>query len=91
MAVCVLQAMPHVESSLAPFATEGGVGIGKAINGGFAVLTAARKEQDHPLGDRLGRQGGVARRAWAKTAAMKTSQIYNETQAGKFILPCPIS
>lgn len=34
--------------------------------------------------------GGVARRAWARNpAAMKTSQIYNETQAGKAHITLP--
>jgi urocanate hydratase len=46
----------------------GGVGIGKAINGGFGLLLDGRKETDEIIktASMWDVMGGVARRAWAR-------------------------
>ncbi|HOP85474.1 MAG TPA: urocanate hydratase [Syntrophorhabdaceae bacterium] len=70
----------------------GGVGIGKAINGGFGlVLDGSRRV------DRIIRQaipwdvmGGVARRAWARnTASIETVIEYNRSSGGQDHITLP--
>ncbi len=62
--------------SLVALHNGGGVGIGKAINGGFGMVcdrqrTGRSKSPLHPcLWDVM---GGVARRSWADPHAMETS------------------
>jgi urocanate hydratase len=61
----------------------GGVGIGKAINGGFGLLLDGREEVDETIrrAMRWDIMGGVARRAWARNEnALETCRGYNETR-----------
>lgn len=60
----------------------GGVGIGKAINGGFGMVLDGSKRVDDILKQALtwDVMAGVARRAWARNEnALKTSLEYNDT------------
>jgi len=78
--------------SLCALHNGGGVGIGKAINGGFGLVLDGSARVDEIIRSAIvwDVMGGVARRAWARNpAAMKTSQIYNETQAGKAHITLP--
>ncbi|MFW9996652.1 MAG: urocanate hydratase [Candidatus Odinarchaeota archaeon] len=70
----------------------GGVGTGKAINGGFGLVLDGSERVDNII--RMALQwdvmGGVARRAWARNEnAIDTVIEWNEKQAGKghIILP----
>ncbi len=63
----------------------GGVGIGKAINGGFGLLLDGRKETDDIIESAIQWDviGGVARRNWAgNDGAMITAARYNEREQG---------
>ena len=58
----------------------GGVGIGKAINGGFGLVLDGRQETDEIIRNamRWDVMGGVARRAWARNeASIATCCEYN--------------
>ncbi|MBA7661517.1 Urocanate hydratase [subsurface metagenome] len=58
----------------------GGVGIGKAINGGFGLVLDGRKEVDEIIKSAVSWDvmGGVARRAWARNEnSIKTCMEYN--------------
>lgn len=58
----------------------GGVGIGKAINGGFGMVLDGSERVDEILKNAMpwDVMGGVARRAWARNPhAMETSAAYN--------------
>jgi len=58
----------------------GGVGIGKAINGGFGLVLDGRKEVDEIIKSAVSWDvmGGVARRAWARNEnSIKTCIEYN--------------
>ncbi len=68
----------------------GGVGIGKAINGGFGLLLDGRHETDKVIDIAIpwDVMGGVSRRAWARNPhAMITSQQYNSEKKGHITLP----
>jgi urocanate hydratase len=70
----------------------GGVGIGKAINGGFGLLLDGREETDEIIRNAIpwDVMGGVARRAWARNEnAMATSMEYNKTFRGKDHITLP--
>jgi urocanate hydratase len=63
----------------------GGVGIGKAINGGFGLLLDGRAEVDETIqrAMRWDVMGGVARRAWARNEnALGVCRRYNEAHRG---------
>ena len=63
----------------------GGVGIGKAINGGFGLVLDGSERVDNIIKSAMlwDVMGGVARRAWARNEnAMETVQIYNKTYEG---------
>ncbi len=70
----------------------GGVGIGKAVNGGFGMVLDGSARVDTVLGMAMpwDVMGGVARRAWARNDhAMATCAEYNEVYAdyGSITLP----
>ena len=59
----------------------GGVGISKAINGGYGLVLDGSKRVDEILATAMlfDVMGGVSRRAWARNEnAIKTSEEYNE-------------
>lgn len=67
--------------SLVALHNGGGVGIGKAINGGFGMVLDGSKRVDDILKTAMlwDVMGGVARRSWARNEnALKTSIEYNE-------------
>jgi urocanate hydratase len=70
----------------------GGVGVGKAINGGFGLLLDGRKEVDAVIqrGLRWDVMGGVARRAWARNEnSMEVCREYNRVNRGKDHISLP--
>jgi urocanate hydratase len=71
--------------SLVALHNGGGVGIGKAINGGFGLVLDGSERVDAVIRRALpwDVMGGVARRAWARNeAAIETCIRYNELRAG---------
>lgn len=63
----------------------GGVGIGKAINGGFGLLLDGSKKTDEIIKSALlwDVMGGVARRSWARNRnSIETSMEFNKKYAG---------
>ena len=74
--------------SLVALHNGGGVGIGKAINGGFGMVCDGSERAARPRGpSRLGDVvGGVARRSWARNQhAMETSEEFNRQMEGYHI------
>ena len=70
--------------SLVALHNGGGVGIGKAINGGFGMLLDGSDRVDEILKNAMlwDVMGGVARRSWARNEnAMSTVKEWNESQA----------
>ena len=70
--------------SLVALHNGGGVGIGKAINGGFGMVCDGSERVDEILKKAMlwDVMGGVARRSWARNEnAMSTVREWNETQA----------
>lgn len=70
--------------SLVALHNGGGVGIGKAINGGFGMLLDGSERVDEILKNAMlwDVMGGVARRSWARNEnAMSTVREWNDTQA----------
>jgi urocanate hydratase len=70
----------------------GGVGIGKAINGGFGLVLDGSERIDNIIRDAMlwDVMGGVARRAWARNEnSITTSMEYNKTQAGQDHITLP--
>ena len=70
--------------SLVALHNGGGVGIGKAINGGFGMLLDGSERVDEILKNAMlwDVMGGVARRSWARNEnAMSTVKEWNDTQA----------
>ena len=70
----------------------GGVGIGKALNGGFGLVLDGSRRVDRILKTAVMADVsvGVARRAWAgNPASIATIEAYNETQSGLALLPTP--
>ncbi|MCH5232423.1 MAG: urocanate hydratase [Muribaculaceae bacterium] len=70
--------------SLVALHNGGGVGIGKAINGGFGMLLDGTERVDEILKNAMlwDVMGGVARRSWARNEnAMATVKDWNETQS----------
>ena len=71
--------------SLVALHNGGGVGIGKAINGGFGLVLDGSDRVDRVIRSALpwDAMGGVARRAWARNKnAIATSIQYNEMADG---------
>jgi urocanate hydratase len=61
----------------------GGVGIGKAINGGFGLLLDGSERTDEIIKSAMSWDviGGVARRSWAgNPGAYVTAKRYNERE-----------
>lgn len=70
--------------SLVALHNGGGVGIGKAINGGFGMVCDGSKRVDDILKKAMlwDVMGGVARRSWARNKnAMDTVREWNDTQS----------
>ena len=68
--------------SLVALHNGGGVGIGKAINGGFGMVCDGSERVDEILRSAMlwDVMGGVARRSWARNEhAMETSETFNTT------------
>ena len=71
--------------SLCALHNGGGVGIGKAINGGFGLVLDGSERVDEIIRSAMmwDVMGGVARRGWARNpAAIETSMLYNQNRAG---------
>ncbi len=70
--------------SLVALHNGGGVGIGKAVNGGFGMVLDGSDRADEILKNAMlwDVMGGVARRSWARNPnAMSTVKEWNDTQA----------
>lgn len=67
--------------SLVALHNGGGVGIGKAVNGGFGMVCDGSSRADEILRSSMlwDVMGGVARRSWAQCNehAMETSEAFN--------------
>ena len=71
--------------SLVALHNGGGVGIGKAINGGFGLVLDGSPRVDAIIRRAIpwDVMGGVARRAWARNeASLETCMEYNELRKG---------
>ncbi len=78
--------------SLCALHNGGGVGIGKAINGGFGLLLDGSERVDKILHSAMmwDVMGGVARRSWARNEhAIETSVEYNKNYADKGHITIP--
>lgn len=78
--------------SLVALHNGGGVGIGKAINGGFGLLLDGSLQADAIIDSAIpwDVMGGVARRSWARNEnAVATSAEYNQAQAGNAHITLP--
>jgi urocanate hydratase len=70
----------------------GGVGIGKAVNGGFGMVLDGSERVDEILKTAMlwDVMGGVARRSWARNPhAMEVCREMNEKQQGKMLITMP--
>ena len=75
--------------SLVALHNGGGVGIGKAVNGGFGMVLDGSERVDEILRSAMlwDVMGGVARRSWARNPnAMSTSAAFNENYGEPYIL-----
>lgn len=80
--------------SLCALHNGGGVGIGKAINGGFGLVLDGSERVDEIIRSAMmwDVMGGVARRNWARNEhSIETSIKYNEKWAGKAHITIPYS
>ena len=78
--------------SLVALHNGGGVGVGKAINGGFGMVCDGSLRVDEILRSSMlwDVMGGVARRSWARNAhAMETSEEFNRTHAEGYHITMP--
>ena len=78
--------------SLCALHNGGGVGIGKAINGGFGLLLDGSERVDEIINSAMmwDVMGGVARRNWARNEnAVETSIAYNGNYSGKGHITIP--
>ena len=78
--------------SLVALHNGGGVGISKAINGGFGMVCDGSERVDEILRSAMlwDVMGGVARRSWARNPhAMETSEAFNESHAGDYQITMP--
>ncbi|MGA2547029.1 MAG: urocanate hydratase [Rectinemataceae bacterium] len=81
--------------SLVALHNGGGVGIGKAINGGFGLVLDGTPKADEVIRMAIpwDAMGGVARRAWARNEhAVETCEEYNaeHPELGRITLPHPV-
>ena len=70
----------------------GGVGVGKAINGGFGLLLDGSARTDEIIRSAMmwDVMGGVARRSWARNEhALETATAYNEKWRGRAHITLP--
>lgn len=78
--------------SLVALHNGGGVGIGKAINGGFGMVCDGSERVDEILRSAMlwDVMGGVARRSWARNAhAIETSEAFNESHGEGYHITMP--
>lgn len=78
--------------SLVALHNGGGVGIGKAINGGFGMVLDGSERVDEILKSAMlwDVMGGVARRSWARNEnAVSTSKEFNETHGAYYHITIP--
>ena len=78
--------------SLVALHNGGGVGIGKAINGGFGMVCDGSLRVDEILRSSMlwDVMGGVARRSWARNPhAMETSGAFNESHSEGYHITMP--
>jgi urocanate hydratase len=79
--------------SLVALHNGGGVGIGKAVNGGFGMVLDGSRRADEIIGSALqwDVMGGVARRSWARNAhSVEVSAKYNRDSGGKAHITLPM-
>jgi urocanate hydratase len=80
--------------SLVALHNGGGVGIGRAINGGFGLVLDGSARVDAIIKRAIpwDVMGGVARRAWAGNEnALQTSAAYNQSRAGQDHITLPFA
>ena len=78
--------------SLVALHNGGGVGIGKAINGGFGMVLDGSNRVDEILRSAMlwDVMGGVARRAWARNRhALETSETFNNNNENQYHITLP--
>ena len=78
--------------SLCALHNGGGVGIGKAVNGGFGLLLDGSERVDEIIRSAImwDVMGGVARRSWARNEnALSTAAAYNKNYDGKGHITLP--
>jgi urocanate hydratase len=78
--------------SLVALHNGGGVGIGKAINGGFGLVLDGSARVDNVIRSAMlwDVMNGIARRSWARNrAAMATAADYNAQYAGRSSITLP--
>jgi urocanate hydratase len=78
--------------SLVALHNGGGVGIGKAVNGGFGMVLDGSGRVDEILRSAIlwDVMGGVARRSWARNEhAMETCRAFSEKYANDYIITIP--
>lgn len=78
--------------SLVALHNGGGVGIGKAVNGGFGMVLDGSPRVDEILRSAMlwDVMGGVARRSWARNAnALATSATFNRDHASDYHITLP--
>ena len=78
--------------SLVALHNGGGVGIGKAINGGFGMVLDGSERVDEILQTAMlwDVMGGVARRSWARNEhAMEVCREFNEKYEGNYYITMP--
>ncbi len=78
--------------SLCALHNGGGVGIGKAINGGFGLVLDGSRRVDEVIRSAMmwDVMGGVARRNWARNeASIETSARYNQTYGDRGQITIP--
>lgn len=78
--------------SLVALHNGGGVGIGKAVNGGFGMVLDGSERVDEILRSAMlwDVMGGVARRSWARNPnAMQTSLLFNENNSPDYHITLP--
>lgn len=78
--------------SLVALHNGGGVGIGKAINGGFGMLLDGSERVDEILRSAMlwDVMGGVARRSWARNPhAIETCEVFNKKNEDQYHITIP--
>ncbi|WP_195439216.1 urocanate hydratase [Parabacteroides goldsteinii] len=78
--------------SLVALHNGGGVGIGKAVNGGFGMVLDGSNRVDEILRSAMlwDVMGGVARRAWARNwHALETSETFNKNNENQYHITLP--